>query len=69
MSLKSETEIDIRYLTDEDENKSAVVVPIDLYERIMRIVEDVEDDREAEAIMRSGPKFDDLESVAKRFRV
>ncbi len=69
MSLKSEINAGIRFLTDKDGNKSAVVVPIALYERIMRVVEDVEDDKEADAIMRSDPEFEDLEFVAKRFRV
>ncbi len=69
MSIKSKTEKGIRYLTDKDGNRSAVVVPIDLYEHIMRIVEDAEDDRKAEEIMRSDPEFEDLESVAKRLRV
>jgi hypothetical protein len=62
------SETQIRYIVDDKGEKTEVVLPIDLFERLLERIEDAEDIQAINEAMEKG-EWEDFEEVAKRLGV
>jgi len=65
---KSGSKTEVRYIVNEKGEKTEVVLPIDLYERLLDEVEELEDIKDFDEAMKKG-EWEDFEKVAKRLDV
>jgi len=74
MSMATKTErnssskTEVRYIVNDKGEKTEVVLPIELYERLLDEVEELEDIKDFDEAMKKG-EWEDFEKVAKRLDV
>ncbi len=59
---------EVRYIVNDKGEKTEVVLPIELYERLLDEVEELEDIKDFDEAMKKG-EWEDFEKVAKRLDV
>ncbi len=65
---KRSSKTEVRYIVNDKGEKTEVVLPIDLYERLLDEVEELEDIKDFDEAMKKG-EWEDFEKVAKRLDV
>ena len=65
---KNSIETRVRYIVNAKGEKTEVVLPIELYERLIDELEELEDIRDFDEAMKNG-EWEDFEEVAKRLGV
>ena len=64
----SSSKTEVRYIVNDKGEKTEVVLPIELYERLLDEVEELEDIKDFDEAMKKG-EWEDFEKVAKRLEV
>ena len=64
----SSSKTEVRYIVNDKGEKTAVVLPIELYERLLDEVEELEDIKDFDEAMKKG-EWEDFEKEAKRLDV
>lgn len=64
----SSSKTEVRYIVNDKGEKTEVVLPIELYERLLDEVEELEDIKDFDEAMKKG-EWEDFEKVAKRLDV
>ena len=64
----SSSKTEVRYIVNDKGEKTEVVLPIELYERLLDEVEELEDIKDFDEAMKKG-EWEDFEKVAKRLGV
>jgi hypothetical protein len=64
----SSSKTEVRYIVNDKGEKTEVVLPIELYERLLDEVEELEDIKDFDEAMKKG-EWEDFEKVTKRLDV
>ena len=64
----SSSKTEVRYIVNDKGEKTEVVLPIELYERLLDEVEELEDIKDFDEAMQKG-EWEDFEKVTKRLDV
>ena len=64
----SSSKTEVRYIVNDKGEKTEVVLPIELYERLLDEVEELEDFKDFDEAMKKG-EWEDFEKVTKRLDV
>ena len=64
----SSSKTEVRYIVNDKGEKTEVVLPIELYERLLDEVEELEDIKDFDEAMKKG-EWEDFEKVAERLDV
>ena len=64
----SSSKTEVRYIVNDKGEKTEVVLPIELYERLLDEFEELEDIKDFDEAMKKG-EWEDFEKVAKRLDV
>ena len=64
----SSSKTEVRYIVNDKGEKTEVVLPIELYERLLDEVEELKDIKDFDEAMKKG-EWEDFEKIAKRLDV
>jgi len=64
----SSSKTEVRYIVNDKGEKTEVVLPIELYERLLDEVEELEDIKDFDEAMKKG-EWEDFEKVTKRLGI